>query len=118
MRVLRVRPEQHVHLKSRTHLVALESQSRNLALRRSNPRNRWILYTNTDMLLVSRTEGESLSDILGGVPDGFYQIPRFEIPEMLWEAAFDRRIPPAISPSCAIGRSATISTRWSTISCP
>jgi hypothetical protein len=93
MRVLRVRPEQHVHLKSRTHLVALESQSRNLALRRSNPRNRWILYTNTDMLLVSRTEGESLSDILGGVPDGFYQIPRFEIPEMLWEAAFDRRDP-------------------------
>ncbi len=93
LRVLRVRPEQHVHLKSRTHLVALESQSRNVALRRSNPRNRWILYTNTDMLLVSRTEGESLSTILGSVPDGFYQIPRFEIPEMLWEAAFDRRDP-------------------------
>jgi len=27
------------------------------------------------------------------VPDGFYQIPRFELPEMLWEAAFDRRDP-------------------------
>jgi hypothetical protein len=91
MRILRVRPEQHVHLKSKTHLVALESQSRNVALRRSNPKNRWILYTNTDMLLVPRTEGESLSDILGGLPDGFYQIPRFEIPEMLWEAAFDRK---------------------------
>lgn len=93
LRVLRVRPEQHVHLKSKTHLVALEAQSRNIALRRSNPRNRWILYTNTDMLLVSRKEGESLSDILGSVPDGFYQIPRFELPEMLWEAAFDRRDP-------------------------
>jgi hypothetical protein len=93
MRILRVRPEQHVHLKSKTHLVALESQSRNVALRRSNPKNRWILYTNTDMLLVPRTEGESLSDILGALPDGFYQIPRFEIPEMLWEAAFDRKDP-------------------------
>ena len=93
MRIFRVRPEQHVNLKSKTHLVALESQSRNIALRRSNPRNRWVLYTNTDMLLVPRDEGESLSTILGDIPDGFYQLPRFELPEMLWEAAFDRRDP-------------------------
>ncbi len=93
MRIFRVRPEQHVKLKSKTHLVALESQSRNVALRRSNSRNRWVLYTNTDMLLVPRNEGESLSTILSDVPDGFYQIPRFELPEMLWEAAFDRRDP-------------------------
>lgn len=93
LRVLRIRPEQHVHLKSRTHLVALECQSRNVALRRSNPNNRWILYTNTDMLLVPRVEGESLSEILRDLPDGFYQVPRFELPEMLWEAAFDRRDP-------------------------
>lgn len=93
LRILRVRPEQHVRLGLKTHLVALEAQSRNIALRRSNPRNRWILYTNTDMLLVPRQEGQSLSQILAEVPDGFYQIPRFEIPEMLWEAAFDRRDP-------------------------
>jgi hypothetical protein len=93
MRVLRVRPNQHVRQGLKTHLVALEPQSRNVALRRSNPRNRWILYTNTDMLLVPRDEKESLSDILGAIPDGFYQVPRFEIPEMLWEAAFDRRDP-------------------------
>ena len=66
MRILRVRPDQHAHLRPKTHLVALEAQSRNVALRRSNPRNRWILYTNTDMLLVPRNEKESLSDILGG----------------------------------------------------
>ena len=60
MRIFRVRPQQHSHLKARTHLVALEAQSRNVALRRSNPRNRWILYTNTDMLLVPRNEDESL----------------------------------------------------------
>jgi len=40
LRILRIRPEQHAHLKSKTHLVALEAQSRNVALRRSNPRNR------------------------------------------------------------------------------
>lgn len=91
LRVFRVRPEQHVHLKSRTHLVALEAQSRNIALRRSNPKNRWVLYTNTDMLLVPRSVDESLSEIFGDLPDGFYQIPRFELPEMLWEAAFDRK---------------------------
>ncbi|MGH8430373.1 MAG: hypothetical protein ACREUF_08215, partial [Solimonas sp.] len=93
IRILRVRPQHHAHLRSRTHLVALEAQSRNVALRRSNPRNRWILYTNTDMLLVPRDPRQSLSDILGGLPDGFYEVPRFEIPEMLWEAAFDRRDP-------------------------
>jgi len=42
MRVFRVRPEHHAPLKGKTHLVALEAQSRNLALRRSNPKNRWI----------------------------------------------------------------------------
>jgi hypothetical protein len=93
MRVFRVRPEHHAPLKGKTHLVALEAQSRNLALRRSNPNNRWILYTNTDMLLVPRDERQSLSDVLGELPDGFYQTPRFELPEMLWEAAFDRRDP-------------------------
>ena len=93
MRILRVRPGQHVRHRLKTHLVALEPQSRNVALRRSNPRNRWILYTNTDMLLVPRRENESLSDIFRDAPNGFYHIPRFEIPEMLWEAAFDRRDP-------------------------
>src|SRR5215468_9176404 len=70
IRVFRVRPEHHEPLKSKTHLVALEAQSRNLALRRSNPKNRWILYTNTDMLLVPRNEHESLSDILGSLEEG------------------------------------------------
>ncbi|HYX00929.1 MAG TPA: hypothetical protein VE963_02505, partial [Reyranella sp.] len=37
----------------------------------------------------------SLSQVLGELPDGFYQTPRFELPEMLWEGAFDRRDPAA-----------------------
>jgi hypothetical protein len=93
MRIFRVRPELHARFRGHTHLVALEAQSRNVALRRSNPGNRWILYTNTDMLLVPRDEDDSLSDILAALPDGFYQAPRFELPEMLWEAAFNRLEP-------------------------
>src|SRR5258708_6249061 len=83
LRIFRVRPEQHVHLRSKTHLVALEAQSRNVALRRSNPRNRWILYTNTHTLLGPRHERESLSAILARVPAPFYQIPRFDIPPLM-----------------------------------
>jgi hypothetical protein len=93
LRILRVRPTHHAHLKHRTHLVALEPQSRNIALRRSNPRNRWILYTNTDILLVPRDKSKSLTDIVADLPDGFYEAPRFELPEMLWESALDRRDP-------------------------
>ena len=93
LRIFRVRPDNHVEFQDKTHLVALEPQSRNVALRRSNPSNRWILYTNSDVLLVPRDSVASLSDIFAELPDGFYETPRFEIPEMLWEAAFDRLDP-------------------------
>src|SRR6266702_4263450 len=42
LRVFRVRPELHARLVGRTHLQALEPHSRNIAIRRSNPRNRWV----------------------------------------------------------------------------
>jgi len=90
LRVLRVRPILHEQFKSRTHLNALESISRNIATRRSNPNNRWVLSTNTDMIFVPHDRAESLSDIVRNLPDGFYQLPRMELPEVLWES-FDRR---------------------------
>ena len=93
LRTFRVRPTHHEHLRGRTHLVALEPQSRNIALRRSNPRNRWILFTNTDILVVPRDRSRSLTEIVAGLPDGFYEAPRFELPEMLWESGLDRRNP-------------------------
>src|SRR5437868_15118075 len=40
MRLFRVRPEHHAPPKSKTHIVALEAPSRNLAFRRSNANNR------------------------------------------------------------------------------
>lgn len=95
LRVLRARPSVHAPYRSRTHLLALESISRNIALRRSNPNNRWVLSTNTDMIFVPRKPEQSLSDIVRDLPDGFYQLPRFELPEVLWES-FDRRDGPGM----------------------
>ncbi|MCD2177298.1 hypothetical protein [Rhizobium sp. C1] len=93
LRILRVRPEVHRRLfAKKTHLIALEPISRNAAIRRSNPNNRWILSSNTDMIFVPR-EGRSLTDAVAGLQDGFYCAPRLEIPETLWEDQFDRTDP-------------------------
>src|SRR5687767_15105806 len=59
LRILRVRPHIHLRYKNLTHLIALEPISRNIALRRSNPHNRWILSTNTDMVFVPRAKYQS-----------------------------------------------------------
>src|SRR6185437_1640685 len=81
LRVLRVRPRIHERFKSQTHLVALEPIARNVAIRRSNPTNRWILSTNTDMIFVPQRIG-SLSKLVRDLAPGFYHAPRIEIPEV------------------------------------
>lgn len=91
LRILRVRPHVHQRFRTRTRLVALESVSRNVAVRRSNSQNRWILSTNTDMIFVTATD-ISLSCIVRDLPSGFYHAPRIEIPETLWEG-LDRNAP-------------------------
>ena len=85
MRIFRMRPHVYEKHKNGSPLKTLEPLSRNIALRRSNPSNRWILSTNTDMIFVARTPGKSLSDIVSKLPDGFYELPRFEVPQALWE---------------------------------
>lgn len=92
LRVLRVRPSVHARFRKKSHLLALEPVARNVALRRSNPANRWILSTNTDMIFVTRRSGEDLTGIARELPDGYWGTPRFELPETLWEG-FDRRDP-------------------------
>jgi|GEM_PF-1171516 len=94
LRILRVRPKQHERFRDKTHLVALEPIARNVAIRRSNPENRWILSTNTDMVFVPR-RGRSLSEIAAELKDAYYHLPRFEVPETLWESV-DRTNPRAI----------------------
>jgi hypothetical protein len=85
LRVLRVPATIHEQrFAARTHLPALEPIARNVAARRANPSNRWLLSTNTDMIFVP-LQDRSLSDICRDLPDGFYGLPRFELPEWLWE---------------------------------
>ena len=94
LRILRVRPSQHERFRRRTKLLALEPIARNVAVRRSNPDNRWILSTNTDMVFVPRRDA-SLSEIAAALPDAYYHLPRFEVPEPLWEG-LDRLNPAGI----------------------
>lgn len=95
LRVLRLHPYLYEKYKKRSPLKALEPLARNVAIRRSNPANRWILSTNTDMVFMVRTPGKSLSDVVADLPDGFYELPRFEVPEALWETV-DRTNPVAV----------------------
>ena len=85
VKVVRVRPLDHFPFANKTHLRALEPHARNAGLRRSNPNNRWVLSTNTDMIFVPRNN-QSLTEIVANLPDGHYGIPRFEVPETLWES--------------------------------
>jgi hypothetical protein len=91
LRVLRVRASQHERFRKQTHLACLEPIARNVGIRRSNPKNRWILSTNTDMVFVPR-RSKSLSEIVGDLKDTYYHSPRFEVPETLWESV-DRMDP-------------------------
>jgi hypothetical protein len=89
LRILRVRPRIHERFKSATRLFALEPIARNVAVRRSEPSNRWILSTNTDMIFVPHRD-LSLTDVASKLSAGFYHAPRIELPETLWES-LDRK---------------------------
>ena len=85
LRVLRVSTAVHERrFAALTHLPAIEPVARNAGIRRANPENRWLLSTNTDMILLPHSQG-SLSEICSDLADGFYGLPRFELPEWLWE---------------------------------
>jgi hypothetical protein len=85
LRVLRVRAAVHAQrFAAHSHLPAIEPVARNAAARQANPSNRWLLSTNTDMILLPRSD-QSLSEICSDLADGYYGLPRFELPEWLWE---------------------------------
>ena len=85
LRVIRVPAAIHdARFGARTHLPALEPVARNAAVRRANPSNRWLLSTNTDMIFLPRAD-RRLSEICAELADAFYGLPRFELPEWLWE---------------------------------
>src|SRR5262249_32870713 len=85
VRVLRVPASIHEErFARRTHLSVMEPVARNAAVRRANPSNRWLLSTNTDMIFLPYPD-QTLSEICLDLADGFYGLPRFELPEWLWE---------------------------------
>jgi len=92
LRILRIRSHHHEHGK-KTHLSILEAVSRNVAIRRSNPENKWVLSTNPDMIFVPSEPTKTLTSLIGALPDGFYLLPRFSLPESFWELSLERSSP-------------------------
>ena len=91
LRVIRVPGSFHAkRYGSKTHLAALEPIARNIGIRRSNPLNKFVLSTNTDILLLLKVGG-ALSSLVAGFEEQthWFSSPRFEIPEGIWEN-FDR----------------------------
>lgn len=85
LKILRIRPYLYEKYNRGSMLPLSESLSKNVAIRRTNPKNRWILSTTSDNVIVPRYLGTSLTDLLSDLEDGFYELPRFGIPESLWE---------------------------------
>jgi hypothetical protein len=81
---------------AKTKKQTVEPVARNVAIIRSNPKNKWILSTNTDMIFIPKDSDKTLSDICSKLPDGFYELPRFSIPEIIWDT-FDR-----LNPRCVM----------------
>ena len=108
LRVLRVRPEVHHRLYgTRTHLAALEAICRNIGVRRSNPQNRWILSTNTDMIFVPRNREYDLTSTVSDLADGHYILPRFELPEPSGNRSPERIQPRSSAPAINSGLRST-----------
>lgn len=84
----------HTQYSKETSKALLEPLARNVGMRRVNKESKWILNTNTDILLLT-PPGLSLRDIA----ENYDQTPtcafRYEIPEFIWES-FDRRDPQRI----------------------
>lgn len=83
IRILKISPEIHKHIAPKDlKRPTIEPFARNVGIRRSNPANRWLLSTNTDMIF--ELQSGSLSQFVAGLGDGYYTSYRYEIPEYLW----------------------------------
>jgi hypothetical protein len=89
LKVIRVRESDHRALSpAGLKRPTIEPYARNIAIRRANPKNQWLLSTNTDMIFITN-EDQSLSELVQSFPSGYYQSYRFELPEFIW-STFDR----------------------------
>jgi hypothetical protein len=81
LRVIRVRERDLAALNLGARHIP-EALARNLAARRTA--NPWLLFTNTDVLLAEPAPG-ALRAALASAEGAFYQAPRSELPQHLWE---------------------------------
>jgi hypothetical protein len=97
-RILRiVRVPEYVHDQYSSGITkkkTLEPIARNVALARSNPKNKWVLSTNTDMIFLDKGQLNFL-DKISNLKDGYYGSARFSIPDGIWET-FERSNPERI----------------------
>lgn len=85
IKIIKVGAEIHEKLfKKLTKKELIEPVARNVAIRRSHPRNEWLLSTNLDMIF-DLNDAHSLNEILKELPIGYYGIPRFSLPEIYWD---------------------------------
>ena len=84
LRTWRVTGEQMTAAIGETPLPFSDELSRNVALRRSNPANTWVLSTNCDIVLYP-LKGGTLAQTLRGLAPKFYVCPRTGIQPEQWQ---------------------------------
>jgi hypothetical protein len=84
VRTWRISGEQMQSAIGETPLPFSDELSRNVAIRRSNPENKWILSTNCDILLYP-FKGGSLAQSLRDLAPKFYVCPRTGIQPSQWQ---------------------------------
>ncbi len=83
IKTYRVSGEQMYQAIGETPMPFSDELSRNVGIRRSNPKNPWILSTNCDLILIPING--SLHDILRNLKPQFYLCPRRGIPYEQWQ---------------------------------
>ena len=85
IRIIKVSSEIHEsNFKPKSNKELIEPVARNVAIRRSCSRNKWILSTNLDMIFLP-VRSNSLNEIVNKLPESYYGIPRFSLPEIYWD---------------------------------
>lgn len=84
LRIIRVPQSVHVQCSGQfSQRSTIEPIARNVAIRRMNPANTWVLSTNTDVVLTCG--GSSLTGAVSAITAPYVGAPRFELPEWIWE---------------------------------
>ena len=97
LKIVVVSPSIHKQYAGQSNKMVLEPIARNVGMRRVSENSKWILNTNTDILLLTPIQ-RSLRDIAEKYDQSPAVAFRYEIPEFIWES-FDRRDPESIQES-------------------